>query len=82
MENVLILQDRFLSSINPVDTLSEQEPSPGHVEIPPEKFWKACQQALTDTSHAFEQLISQTEKIFIKKSGNLKALTPPLNYQI
>ncbi|EIE0341107.1 hypothetical protein LCT82_004260, partial [Salmonella enterica] len=40
MENVLILQDKFLSSINPVDTLSEQEFSPGHVEIPPETFWK------------------------------------------
>lgn len=74
MENVLILQDRFLSSINPVDTLSEQEPSPGHVEIPPETFWKACQQALTDTSHAFEQLISQTEKIFIKKIGEFKSI--------
>lgn len=74
MENVLILQDKFLSSLNPVDTLSEQEFSPGHVEIPPETFWKACQQALTDTSHAFEQLISQTEKIFIKKSGDFKGI--------
>ncbi|MBE5222104.1 hypothetical protein IG608_11625 [Pectobacterium sp. A113-S21-F16] len=74
MENVLILQDKFLSSINPVDTLSEQELSPGHVEIPPETFWKACRQALTDTSHAFEQLISQTEKIFIKKSGEFKSI--------
>ncbi|EJH8474099.1 hypothetical protein NF459_003880, partial [Escherichia coli] len=74
MENVLILQDKFLSSINPVDTLSEQEFSPGHVEIPPETFWKTCQQALTDTSHAFEQLISQTEKIFIKKSGEFKSI--------
>lgn len=36
MENVLILQDKFLSSINPVDTLSEQEFSPGHV-APPQK---------------------------------------------
>ncbi|RKO74333.1 hypothetical protein C5E04_18595 [Pectobacterium parmentieri] len=74
MENVLILQDKFLSSINPVDTLSEQELSPGHVEIPPETFWKACRQALTDTSHAFEQLISQTEKIFIKKPGEFKSI--------
>ncbi|EGY8943467.1 hypothetical protein JEG22_004147 [Salmonella enterica subsp. diarizonae serovar 60:r:z] len=74
MENVLILQDKFLSSINPVDTLSEQEFSPGHVEIPPETFWKTCQQALTDTSHAFEQLINQTEKIFIKKSGEFKSI--------
>lgn len=74
MENVLILQDKFLSSINPVETLSEQEFSPGHVEIPPETFWKACQQALTDTSHMFEQLISQTEKIFIKKSGDFKSI--------
>ncbi|WP_233986011.1 hypothetical protein [Pectobacterium versatile] len=74
MENVLILQEKFLSSINPVDTLSKQEFSPGHVEIPPETFWKTCQQALTDTSHAFEQLISQTEKIFIKKSGEFKSI--------
>lgn len=74
MENVLILQDKFLSNINPVDTLSEQELSPGHVEIPPETFWKDCRQALTDTSHAFEQLISQTEKIFIKKSGEFKSI--------
>ncbi|WP_455811267.1 hypothetical protein [Pseudomonas graminis] len=74
MDNVLILQDKFLSSINPVDTLSEQKFSPGHVEIPPETFWKACQQALTDTSHAFEQLISQTEKIFIKKPGEFKSI--------
>ncbi|HEC9996413.1 TPA: hypothetical protein R4G17_004386, partial [Salmonella enterica subsp. enterica serovar Liverpool] len=74
MENVLILQDKILSSINPVDTLSEQELSPGHVEIPSETFWETCHQALNDTSHAFEQLISQTEKIFIKKPGQFKSI--------
>ncbi|MRT58395.1 hypothetical protein GJV11_19990 [Enterobacteriaceae bacterium RIT693] len=74
MENVLILQDKFLSSINPVDTLSEQEFSPGHVEIPPETFWKTCQQALTDASYAFEEIIIQTENIFIKKPGEFKSI--------
>ncbi|AKE12424.1 hypothetical protein [Serratia liquefaciens] len=74
MESVLILQNQFLSSINTAEIFSEQEFSPGHIEIPSETFWKTCHQALTDTSHAFEQLISQTEKIFIKKSGEFKSI--------
>lgn len=72
MENVLILQDQFLSSLNPVDTLSEF--SPGHVEIPPETFWKGCHQALTDACHVFEKIRSQTEKIFIKKAGEFRSI--------
>ncbi|EDV2154525.1 hypothetical protein JR65_002681, partial [Salmonella enterica] len=74
MENVLTLQNQFLSSINTVETLSEQEFSPGHIEIPSETFWETCHQALTDTSYAFEQLISQTEKIFIKKPGEFRSI--------
>ncbi|HDY8870338.1 TPA: hypothetical protein ACWML4_004320 [Klebsiella pneumoniae] len=72
MENVLILQDQFLSSLNPVDTLSEF--SPGHVEIPPETFWKGCHQALTDACHVFEKIRSQTEKIFIKKAWEFRSI--------
>lgn len=72
MENVLILQDQFLSSLNPVDTLSEFSPS--HVEIPPETFWKGCHQALTDACHVFEKIRSQTEKIFIKKAGEFRSI--------
>ncbi|EIO7467843.1 hypothetical protein ABL602_000950 [Salmonella enterica subsp. enterica] len=74
MENVLILQNQFLSSINTVETLSEQEFSPGHIEIPSETFWETCHQALTDTSHAFEQLTNQTENIFIKKPGEFRSI--------
>ncbi|WP_228350964.1 MULTISPECIES: hypothetical protein [Limnobaculum] len=74
MENILILQNSFLSEMNANDFIFNQEFSPGYIEIPSEKFWSICRQKLINTNELFQKLMPDIDSSFIKNIGDIKSI--------
>lgn len=74
MENVLKLQDNFLSYWSKRHLQDFKEISAGHIEVPTEAFWVECKKRLEDIASHFNKITTDVAPHFVAQLGEVKGI--------
>lgn len=78
MDFALSIQGQLLTSVPAQSMPSDEELSPGGLEVPSEGFWKICSQALISTDAASAHRRASSSNAFVVELGGFSA--PKSNY--